>query len=316
MMKTKKQGPIVVVGGVNMDISANLTAPFVHADSIPGHVELGAGGVARNIAHNLVLMGHEVKFVSLFGGDRFGQMCRKQCGEVGLDLRLSRNVKDARNGVYLCVNNREGDMVVAVADTEIIDRLTPAFLEARLRHLNKAEAVVADTNLPEASLRYLIEHCEAPLCIDTVSTAKAAKVVAALRQVAGKTLHTLKLNSKEAFAITPAGTVEEAAKWLHRQGVEHVYITLGSGGVYCSSAAGVRAQYPSTATRVVNTTGAGDAFLAGVVHGMVSGAAFPLTAHYGLEASRLTLLTPGAVSPAVGDLSQVYKVVPLYKLEG
>ena len=55
---------VTVIGGVNMDISAALTAPFVPADSVPGQVTLGCGGVARNIAHNLRLIGHEVKFVT------------------------------------------------------------------------------------------------------------------------------------------------------------------------------------------------------------------------------------------------------------
>ena len=62
-----------------MDISAALTAPFVPADSVPGHVTLGCGGVARNIAHNLRLMGNEVRFVSIFGGDTFGRLCWQEC---------------------------------------------------------------------------------------------------------------------------------------------------------------------------------------------------------------------------------------------
>lgn len=292
---------ITVIGGVNMDISANLTAPFVHADSIPGHVDMGCGGVARNIAHNLCLLGHHVQFVSIFGGDAFGAMCHGQCESAGMDLSLSERHEDARNGLYLCVNDLSGDMVVAVADTEIIDLITPDFLAPRLEAINASAAVVADTNLPTAALRFLLDECRAPLFIDTVSTAKAVKVVEAMRQARAPRLHSLKLNSMEAFAITPCGTVGEAAAWLHKLGMEHVYITLGAGGVLASSSE-VREEIPALPVTVVNTTGAGDAFLAGVVHAFAGGAPFPATARMGLAAARATLLSPRAVNEEISEL--------------
>ena len=291
---------ITVIGGVNMDISANLTAPFVHADSIPGHVDMGCGGVARNIAHNLCLLGHKVMFTSLFGDDAFGTMCHRQCEQIGMDLALSECRQGARNGLYLCVNDLTGDMVVAVADTGIIDNLDPFFLEARLEHINAGDAVVADTNLPTASLQFLLEHCRAPIFVDTVSTAKAAKVVEAMRQATAPRLHTLKLNSMEAFAITPCGTVGEAAAWLHKLGVEHVFITLGAGGVLASSR-DVREELPAPHVTVVNTTGAGDAFLAGVVHAFAGGASFLQAARTGLAAAHATLQSPRAVNEEIAQ---------------
>ena len=149
---------ITVIGGVNMDISAALTAPFVPADSVPGQVTLGCGGVARNIAHNLRLMGHEVKFVSTFGGETFGEMCWRECQAIGLDLSLSERCDGMRNGLYLCVNDQTGDMIAAVADTDIVARITPEFLEARIDAINHSALVLADTNISTEALQYLIDH--------------------------------------------------------------------------------------------------------------------------------------------------------------
>ena len=177
-----------------MDISAALTAPFVPADSVPGHVTMGCGGVARNIAHNLLLMGNDVKFVSVFGGDVFGEMCHRECEAIGLDLSLAERMDGQRNGLYLCVNDMFGEMRAAVADTDIIAHLTPAFLEQRIDAINGSAAVVADTNISVEALQYLIDHCKAPLLVDTVSTAKAPRVINALRQSATRRLHALKLN--------------------------------------------------------------------------------------------------------------------------
>jgi len=292
---------VTVIGGVNMDISAALTAPFVPADSVPGQVTLGCGGVARNIAHNLRLMDHEVRFVSTFGGESFGEMCWRECQAVGLDLSLSERLEGERNGLYLCVNDLTGDMIAAVADTDIINHITPAFIESRIADINASTAVVADTNISMESLQYLIDHCtEAPLFVDTVSTAKAPRVIKALHGSQRQRLHALKLNLIEAQAVTGCDTARAAADTLTAMGVEEVYITLGSNGVYCSD--GVRHEhFKAIPTRVINTTGAGDAFIAGIVHATIGQIPFPERAHMGLKAAHATLLSLQTVNPEINN---------------
>ena len=289
---------ITVIGGVNMDISAALTAPFVPADSVPGQVTLGCGGVARNIAHNLQLMGHEVKFLSAFGGETFGEMCWRECQAIGLDLSLSERCEGMRNGLYLCVNDQTGDMIAAVADTDIISHITPDFLEARIADINRSAIVIADTNISTEALQYLIDHCTAPLMIDTVSTAKAPRIIKALQQSQTRRLNALKLNLIEAQAVTGCDTAVAAADKLTAMGVQEVYITLGADGVYCSD--GTRHEhYRAIPTRVINTTGAGDAFIAGVAHAQKEKTPFPECTQTGLKAAHATLLSPQTVNPDI-----------------
>ena len=289
---------ITVIGGVNMDISAALTAPFVPADSVPGQVTLGCGGVARNIAHNLLLMGHEVKFVSVFGGETFGEMCWRECQVIGLDLSLNERCEGMRNGLYLCVNDLTGDMIAAVADTDIISRITPDFLEKHIDDINRSALVIADTNISAESLQYLIDHCVSPLLVDTVSTAKAPRVIKALQQSQSHKLFALKLNLQEAQAATGCETAKSAADQLTAMGVEQVYITLGSDGVFCSD--GTRHEHlKAIPSRVINTTGAGDAFIAGVGHALMRQIPFPECAQTGLKAAHATLLSPQTVNPDI-----------------
>lgn len=58
----------------------------------------------------------------------------------------------------------------------IYDHMTPDFLRQRLDFINHADLVVVETNLPEASLHWLCQHCTAPLLADPVSTIKAPKL--------------------------------------------------------------------------------------------------------------------------------------------
>ena len=292
---------ISVIGGANVDMSATLNDAFIAADSNPGHIEVGYGGVARNIAHNLSLLGARTQLLTVFGGDLFGGLIHDYCKQQGIDVHLSDRESSLRSGIYLCLNNRSGEMIAAVADTEVIRSITPEWLAKRSGDINVSDYVVADTNITEDSIRWLMENVTVPLFIDGVSTTKAHRVVNALRKAKLPYLHTLKLNLKEALAVTETATYAEAAQKLLDLGVAHVYITLSGEGVYCRTAA-EEWLFPALPGEVINTTGAGDAFLAGVVFAHAKGIAFPQTAQYGLMAARATLMSPKAVNPDIANI--------------
>lgn len=295
------QNVISVIGGANVDLSATLFDSFIAADSNPGKVDIGYGGVARNIAHNLSLLGCRVQLLTAFGGDLFGNLLHDHCKQQGIDVHLSAVAEGLRTGTYLCINNHGGEMIAAVADTEAVSVITPEWLEKRAGEINQSDFVVADTNISEAAIRYLMENVTVPLLIDGVSTTKSHRVMNALAKCKLPYLHTLKLNQKEAVALTGEASYALAAQRLIDLGVAHVYVTLGSEGVYCRSAA-EEWLYPALPiAEVVNTTGAGDAFLAGVVYALTKGLAFPQTAQYGLMAARATLMSVKAVNPEIGN---------------
>lgn len=292
---------ISVIGGANVDLSATLSDAFIASDSNPGHVDVGYGGVARNIAHNLSLLGADTQLLTVFGGDLFGGLLLDYCRQQHIDIRLSERESSLRTGIYLCINNHGGEMIAAVADTEAVRAITPEWLDKRSGEINRSDYIVADTNIGEDAIRWLMENVTAPLFVDGVSTTKAHRVVNALRKAKLPYLHTLKLNLKEALAVTQTATYAEAAQQLLNIGVAHVYITLGAEGVYCRNAA-EEWLFPALPGEVVNTTGAGDAFLAGVVYAHTKQIAFPQTAQYGLMAARATLMSPKAVNPEIANI--------------
>lgn len=292
---------ISVIGGANVDLSATLADAFIAADSNPGHIDVGYGGVARNIAHNLALLGARTQLLTVFGGDLFGGLLHDYCKQQGIDVHLSGREQSMRSGIYVCINNRGGEMIAAVADTEAIRSITPEWLAKRSGEINMSDFIVADTNLMEDSIRWLMENVTAPLFIDGVSSTKAHRVINALGKAKLPYLHTLKLNLKEALAVTETATYSEAAQKLLNLGVVHVYITLSGEGVYCRNAT-EECLFPALPGEIVNTTGAGDAFLAGVVYAHAKGIDFPQTAQYGLMAARATLMSPKAVNPEIANI--------------
>ena len=186
-----------VVGGVNIDIGGRSDAPLVAGDSNPGRIRSSLGGVGRNIAHNLALLGAKVRLITALGADDGAKRIEASCADLGIDLTDSLYVPDGATSTYLFLADSNGDMALAMNDMAIYEQLTPAFLETKLTTLNAAALVVLDTNLSAESIRYLGEHCTAPLFADPVSAAKAGK----LEPVLGR-LHTLKPNRMEAELLS------------------------------------------------------------------------------------------------------------------
>ena len=157
---------IAVAGGVNIDIGGRSDAPLVAGDSNPGRIRSSLGGVGRNIAHNLALLGAKVRLITALGADDGAKRVEASCADLGIDLSDSLYVPDGATSTYLFLADSNGDMALAMNDMAIYEQLTPTFLETKLAALNAAALVVLDTNLSAESIRYLGEHCTAPLFAD------------------------------------------------------------------------------------------------------------------------------------------------------
>ena len=287
----------VVVGGVNLDIGGTPFAPLIEQDSNPGQVRTSLGGVGRNIAHNMALLGLDVRLITALGDDLNAQRITTSCIELGIDLAPSLQVPGGTTSTYLFLTDERGDMALAVSDMEIYSHLTPRYLASKEQLLNHARLVVCDTNIPAESLQWVAENCKAPVFVDPVSTAKAGKV----KLVLGK-LHTLKPNRIEAellsgVSITDDRSLAAAADALLATGLHRVFISLGGDGVYAADHLGGRIKVPCGPARMVNTTGCGDAFMAALAWGWLEGLGLEEAARAGLAASAIAMEGAETINP-------------------
>ena len=288
----------VVVGGVNMDIGGSSLAPLVDGDSNPGRVRMSLGGVGRNIAHNLSLLGIDVRLLTAYGDDLYGQKIAAACSELGIDMSHALRLSGEATSTYLYITDPQGEMALAVSDMRICDRITPAYLASNLALLQNAQVIVCDTNIPAESLIYLAENCNVPIFCDPVSTVKAEK----LRPILGK-LHTLKPNRLEAellsgVPIREKADVEKAAQALLDTGLRRVFISLGADGCYGATHNG-DLWMPNFPVNMVNTTGCGDAFMAAIVWAYLEGTKLEGTLLAGLAASSIAIETTETINPAM-----------------
>ena len=286
----------VVVGGVNMDIGGRSHKALVPADSNPGQVRMSLGGVGRNIAHNMALLGVDVRLLTAFGDDMNAQRIAASCGELGIDISQCLTVPGAATSTYLFIADEKGDMALAVSDMEIYDHVTPAFLAGRSRLLQNAQLIVIDTNIPAESIAWLADNVKLPIFADPVSTAKAEK----LRPVLGK-LHTLKPNRLEAellsgVAITDQKSLDKAVDVLLGTGLRRVFVSLGGDGVY-AAAHNQRLHVPCCPGTMVNTTGCGDAAMAAIAWAYLEGTGLELTARAAMAAGSIAMESSETINP-------------------
>jgi len=287
---------VVVVGGVTRDIGGRPYKTLVPQDSNPAKIRVNIGGVGRNIAHNMSLLGLDVRLVTALAEDDFAPVVQQNCRDLGIDLSGALNVPGGVTATYLYVLDEGGDMAVALVDMDINDHITPAFLQRRQKLLDGAQLVVLDTNIPAESILWLAEHCKAPIFADPVSTAKAGKLKAAL----GK-LHTVKPNRMEAelltgIPITDEPSLHSAAQAMLGTGLQRVFLSLGADGVYCADQSGGQI-VPCVKTELRNATGAGDAFMAALAWAHLEGYDLVQAAKAGLSAAAIAMEGEETVNP-------------------
>ena len=286
----------VVVGGANVDIGGRSRAPLVAADSNPGTISLSLGGVGRNIAHNLRLMGPDVKLLTAYGDDMNGAHLEHSCVQLGIDLKCALKRRGETTSTYLYIADPAGEMVLAVSDMAICDRITPQYLADNMSVLRSARVVVADTNIPKESLEYLVKNCTVPVFVDPVSTAKAEKIRDLL-----PCIHTLKPNKLEAellsgIPIREKADVQKAARKLLDEGVQRVFISMGGEGVFAADRE-EQVWIDVVPGSMVNTTGCGDAFTAALVWAWMEGLSLAETAKAGSAAGSIAMEWSETINP-------------------
>ena len=261
-MEDKKYA--VVIGAANIDIGGTPYKPLIPGDSNPGIIKMSYGGVARNIAHNLTLLGFNVELVTAAGDDTLGMEMLRKCEAIGLDTSLSVVVPGGSSSVYLFINDEKGEMDLALSHVDIVKSITPEYIESISDVINSAEVVVADCNLSQETILKLKDICKVPLYVDTVSVSHADKIKGHLEGI-----YTIKPNLLEAEFLTDM-IIEseydclEAARALINQGVRRVFISMGPDGMIAADKdhAILADRYPVT---VKSTTGAGDSAMAAIV---------------------------------------------------
>jgi len=291
-----EQNYITVVGAVNVDISGTPGESLRMSDSNPGKMNISFGGVGRNIAENMARLGANVSLITALGDDIYEEEIEKHLRGLRIDVSHSLRVKDQATSTYLCINNREGDMAVAISDMEIYDKLTPEYLDGQVNYINRGELLVIDGNIPKSSIDHLLKKVSVPVVAEPVSIAKAMRFADSLDKIT-----IFKPNRYELGALTDVDVrnddgLKRAADILLNKGVKNIIVSLGEEGLFLANSEKMERK-AAFACKEVNTTGCGDSLIAAVSYATSIGKDLYSAADYGLAAASICIEHDGAISP-------------------
>ncbi|MEW5854207.1 MAG: carbohydrate kinase [Myxococcota bacterium] len=269
-MPVTRKRPVLSVGEVLLDLAAwPPGTPLVEMQ----HLRPLQGGSPANVAVGLSRLGVPTALLGTVGTDVLGDWLIRQLGREGVETGLLARVPQRTGMVFLSVS-RGGERQFlhvrhASADNALAPEHLPADVATRAGWLHFSSGPLRTPGGRRAirMLRSQAARAGVPVSVDVnlrpgVWPSLEANAKAVWRASAG--VDVLKANEDEAPALTGERNLERALRRMRAHAGRLAVITLGPRGAMALGQGGV-VRVPSPDVRVVDTTGAGDAFMAGLL---------------------------------------------------
>jgi sugar/nucleoside kinase (ribokinase family) len=284
---------IVVLGDVMIDVVARLSGPLAAASDAPAEIRFHGGGSAANAAAWLTAAGAGPVLVGCVGDDERGRQAREELLLAGVDVRLAVD-PELPTGTCVVLVGADGERTM-VPDAGANDALREEDLADELLspdgHLHVAGyALLREGSRPAA--RAAIRRASSlgmSVSVDPSSSALLSAEFLDWADGAGLLLP----NAPEAEALTGSADPEQAGRALAARFPE-VVVTLGAEGALWTDGAEVLRVPAEPVEAVLDSTGAGDAFAAGLLSARLSGASTEEALRAGCRLAKRAVTTPGA----------------------
>ena len=288
--------PTVVIGTSFVDIKGFARDSYDPRGRNVGEVKFVHGGVGRNVVENFANVGMPVSYVGMLEDSAIGLEVEHHLAEIGADLSYIVKAPDHGIGMWLVILNENGDLAGSISKMPDL-----SYLEAHLKAhgeeiIRQAEAVVLEVDLNETIAENVIRLAKRH-GKDVYAIVGNMSVILARRDLIRQTKCFIcnEIEAAKFFAGDFHGSAaEEVRAWLpaavEKAGLQSVVVTLGEqGAVYYDKETKLAGFCPPCPTKVVDTTGAGDAFFSGTVMGLVRGATLAEAAGYGARLAAATI---------------------------
>ena len=298
-------GRTAVIGVVFVDVKG-----FPHGKYIPtgrniGDVKIVHGGVSRNVAQNLANVGNDVTFVTMFEPDALGSGVRANLAANGVDLTYAIEAP-AGMGIWLAVMNENGDLAGSISRQPDSSRLDALFQERGDEIMQNCDDVVLEIDMRASIADRVFELAEKHRRDIYVIVGNMGVILK--RQALLSRARLIVMNEIEAgllFGCTldpadPERVLEVTRIEAKKRDLKQIVVTLGvHGSIYFDSRNGDAGFVPAEPTRLVDSTGAGDAFFSGTVDGLIHGMNLRDACARGAHLASLTIQTEENTCPRI-----------------
>jgi pseudouridine kinase len=262
--------PVICIGAAFVDELFHMKEEMIVATTVEAAVTKTEGGVARNIAHQLALLGVDVQLISVFGNDSDGNWLKQTCTNAGVKLDASIT-KEGLSGKYTGILNLDGSLFTAFLTNAATNLITPSHLERNKELLKTASYLLADANISVDTGEWLLAFSNEtgiPFILEPVSIPPARK----FKGINLKGLHLVTPNEDElpVLCSEKALFTQHQIQELIEKGVENVWLHHGKlGSAIYNKERSITLHAPEI--DIVDCTGAGDGSLSGFILGKTLG---------------------------------------------
>lgn len=261
---------VICIGAAFVDELFHAKEEMMLATTNEASLTKTVGGVSRNIAHQLALLGVDVQLISVFGNDSDGDWLKQVCTNAGVKLDASIT-KQGLSGKYTGILNVYGSLFTAFLSNEAIHLITPGHLENNKDLLQTASYLLADANINVDTGEWLLEFSNEtgiPLILEPVSVPHARK----FKDINLSGLHLVTPNEDELPVLCSEKAIftQHQIEELIEKGVENVWLHNGKlGSAIYNKERSITLHAPGI--EIVDCTGAGDGSLSGFILGRTLG---------------------------------------------
>ena len=281
----------VIIGGASVDVRGRPEVALLHGSSSIGTVQQTTGGVALNVALNLSRLEIFSDFITVIGRDPDGEYLECACRSAHLDTRCLICSPEEKTARYHAIIDERGELYAGISAMQIFHTLTPSLLKPFEDILDQAPMIIADCNPPPETLHYLAARCalkKTPLWVEPTSADKCRKIFPLTAGITYLSPNKEELETLAGRACSTERDIIECARSLTAEGIEQIFVTLGGDGVlWVNEESAILRKIPPV--QVKDVTGAGDAFVAGVVYALLQDISIPDAIDYGLSAAIATV---------------------------
>ena len=284
----------VVVGSINMDMFAMVgelprTGETVLGDSFFSAV----GGKGANQATAIARLGTPVLFVAKVGDDLFGKQMLATLKGNGIDTRFVSTDNQSSSGVAMVNVDKAGEnTVVVIPGTN--QRLSKEDVLRAETEIAKAKVLVVQLEIPLETVDAALDLAKRYEVRTILNPAPSCRLPDGLFQkVDILTPNETELGRLVNENVSTKDGMKRVSQRLLELGVKTVVLTLGGEGVMVADKEGFR-HYPALPVKVVDTTGAGDAFTGGLAAFLTEGLDLDQAVKRAIEVAGYSVTKPGA----------------------
>ena len=287
---------IVVVGAVFVDIKGFPDELYIPTGRNAGRVEIVHGGVGRNVAEDIANVELRPTFVSMVDDTASGAEVLRKLGKHKVNTDYMLTCPDGM-GMWLAVFDNSGDLAGSISKRPRLDPLITLLDEKGDEIFRDADSIVIEVDMDKEIVKRILRYADkyGKKVFGVVSN----MAIASQRRDFLKNIDCFVCNLQEAgilfvddfSALSPDELAAELQKRIVKANIPALVVTLGSRGAVYVSRNGEQGYYPPESVTVRDTTGAGDAFCAGVAIGLTYGKTLPEAVRIGthLAASVITI---------------------------